>query len=439
MNRSIRMISTRGESPAVSFTKAMQQGLAPDGGLYMPDPVPTLPISFWNGLAGASISEIGATIASSFGSDPEEAQKLEHIARTAIDFDAPLVQLSDSLYVLELFHGPTLAFKDFGARFMARAFAKLDTREDRDLLILVATSGDTGSAVAHGFYNVPGTRVCLLYPSGRVSTLQEKQMATLGGNITALEVRGAFDDCQSLVKQAFSDSELRNELRLSSANSINIARLLPQTFYYIRALAQWMERKVHARPPRFVVPSGNFGNLTAGLMAARMGMPNAGFVAATNANDVVPGYLKNGNFEPRPSIETLSNAMDVGNPSNFERMLHLFEHSIDRFRREVTGVSFSDVQTRDKISEIYQTYGYIADPHTAVGLLAAEHQSTPETPTVVLSTAHPAKFGDVVSPAIGQDVPIPDRLADCMHREKKSESISTEYAEFRNRIRSISI
>ncbi|MGM0507345.1 MAG: threonine synthase [Bacteroidota bacterium] len=438
MNRPIRMISTRGESPAVSFTEAMQRGLAPDGGLYMPDPIPTLPRSFWNGLAGASISEIGAAIATGFGSDAEESQKLEQVARTAIDFDAPLVRLSDTLYVLELFHGPTLAFKDFGARFMARAFAELDSGEDQDLLILVATSGDTGSAVAHGFYNVPGTRVCLLYPSGRVSPLQEKQMATLGGNITALEVDGAFDDCQTLVKKAFSDAELRNELRLSSANSINIARLLPQSFYYVRALAQWMELDEHIYPPRFVVPSGNFGNLTAGLMAARMGMPTAGFVAATNANEVVPDYLKSGIFTPRASVETLSNAMDVGNPSNFERMLHLFEHSVDQFRTGVTGVSFSDEETVEKISEIYQTYGYIADPHTAVGLLAAERASTPETPTVVLSTAHPAKFGDVVSPAIGQEVPVPARLAECMNREKQSTRISTEYSEFRDRIRSMS-
>lgn len=431
------MISTRGESPAVSFTEAMKQGLAPDGGLYMPDPIPSLPASFWNELSGAPISEIGAAIASRFGSDPQESEQLENVARTAIDFDAPLIRLSDTLYVLELFHGPTLAFKDFGARFMARAFAQLDTREERDLLILVATSGDTGSAVAHGFYNVPGTHVCLLYPSGRVSTLQEKQMSTLGGNITALEVEGAFDDCQALVKQAFSDAELRNELRLSSANSINIARLLPQSFYYVRALAQWMERGEHARPPRIVVPSGNFGNLTAGLMAARMGMPTAGFVAATNANDVVPGYLKSGTFSPRASVETLSNAMDVGNPSNFERMQHLFDHSIDRFRREVTGASFTNDQTLEKISEIYQTYGYIADPHTAVGLLAAEQESTSETPTIVLSTAHPAKFGDVVSPAIGHDVPVPDRLADCMTREKQSQPMSTDYSEFRNCIRAI--
>lgn len=431
------MISTRGESPPVSFTEAMKQGLAPDGGLYMPDPLPKLPTSYWNELAGTSISDIGAAVATRFGADPEESQQLAHVARTAIDFDAPLVRLSDTLYVLELFHGPTLAFKDFGARFMAHAFAQLDSREDRDLLILVATSGDTGSAVAHGFYNVPGTRVCLLYPSGRVSALQEKQMSTLGGNITALEVDGAFDDCQALVKQAFSDAELRNELRLSSANSINIARLLPQTFYYIRALAQWMDRGEHARPPRIVVPSGNFGNLTAGLMAARMGMPTAGFVAATNANDVVPAYLNSGSYLPRASVETLSNAMDVGNPSNFERLQYLFEHSIDRFRREVTGTSFTDEQTREKITEVYQTYGYIADPHTAVGLLAAEQESTPETPTVVLSTAHPAKFGDVVSPAIGHEVPVPDRLADCMSREKRSELMSTDYTDFRNRIRSI--
>lgn len=431
------MISTRGESPAVSFREAMKQGLAPDGGLYMPDPMPSLPITYWNELSGATLPEIGEAVASRFGSTESESSKLGEIARTAFDFDAPLIQLNESLYVLELFHGPTLAFKDFGARFMARAFAEFDSEDERDLLILVATSGDTGSAVAHGFYNVPGTRVCLLYPSGRVSPLQEKQMATLGGNITALEVDGAFDDCQALVKKAFSDESLRTELRLSSANSINIARLLPQSFYYIRALAQWMERGEHIRPPKFVVPSGNFGNLTAGLLADRMGMPNAGFVAATNANDVVPAYLEKGTFEPRASVETLSNAMDVGNPSNFERMQYLFHHSIDRFREQVTGVSFTDDQTREKIAEVYNRYGYIADPHTAVGLLAAEETGRPETPTVVLSTAHPAKFGDVVESVIGADVPLPERLAACMDRKKCSEPMSSDYSEFRNRIRAI--
>jgi len=436
MSEPLRFISTRGGGPGVVFSEAMEKGLAGDGGLFVPEQIPTLPESFWSEIHKKSLIEIGQEIASCYVSSEEEKLLLRGVVQDAITFDAPLVQLREHLFVLELFHGPTLAFKDFGARFMARAFAALNRKEQSgDLLILVATSGDTGSAVANGFYGVPGINVCLLYPSGKVSRLQEQQMTTLGGNVTALEVEGTFDDCQRLVKEAFSDPELSQKVTMSSANSINIARLLPQSFYYAYATGQLKQAGIDT-PPLFSVPSGNFGNLTAGLIAKLMGMPTRGFLAATNANAIIPRYLDSGVFEPAPSIETISNAMDVGNPSNFERMLHLFNNSHEEIRTMIHGSSYSDADTRSMIEKLYRETGYTADPHTAVGVLAAEawqkdHGSEEEGPVIVLSTAHPAKFGDIVEQETGQPVEIPRRLKACMDREKRSIPVSADFRRFR--------
>lgn len=431
----VRFISTNGKSEAVSFGKAMQQGLAPDGGLYMPDSIPRLPPGFWNSLETTSLQQIAVEVSKRFIEDELSEESLQALVDQAINFDAPLVHLYDQVWLLELFHGPTLAFKDFGARFMAQAFARLDENRDRDLLILVATSGDTGSAVANGFYGVPGTRVCLLYPSGKVSPLQEKQMTTLGGNVTALEVNGTFDDCQKLVKTAFGDKMLREKLRLSSANSINIARLLPQSFYYISACGSIRKATDPDVSPVYSVPSGNFGNLTAGLLAMKMGLPFERFLAATNRNDVVPGYLKTGIFEPRPSVQTISNAMDVGDPSNFDRLKYLFDNSAEAMRKVLWGASFDDLETRNCIKRIYEKTGRVVDPHTAVGLLAAEKyrkESGTGQPLIVLSTAHPSKFADIVEQEIGRPVEIPEQLKACLDKEKTSIPVGKGYESFKS-------
>ncbi len=433
MNR-IRFISTQSNSEPCTFTEAMTRGLAPDGGLYLPNRFPVLSGKFWNGIEDLSLQEIAYQFTEPYFETDDQKKLIHEVIMDALDFDAPLVRLHDNLYILELFHGPTLAFKDFGARFMARAYAGLHDRKHGELTILVATSGDTGSAVAHGFFGVEGTRVCLLYPSGKVSPLQEKQMTTLGKNITALEIEGTFDDCQKLVKQAFNDEDLRNKKNVSSANSINIARLIPQSFYYAYALAQLRKKFGNKHRPVFSVPSGNFGNLTAGLIAMKMGMPVSRFIAATNRNDIVPNFLKSGNFDPKPSIQTISNAMDVGNPSNFERILKIFNGSIDEIRSNIWGKSFNDDQTRKCIKDTFQNTGYIADPHTAVGLLASDvymKQTGDELPSVVLSTAHPAKFGDIVEKEIGQKVPVPARLEECMNRPKQSVKMKNNYDLFR--------
>lgn len=429
-------ISTKGKAPPVSFGEAALKGLAPDGGLYIPDRWPRLPDSYLADLQNKNLQDIACAISKIFV-DEIGSSGLREVVEEAINFDAPLVPLDESLHFLELFHGPTLAFKDFGARFMSRVFSALRAGSDRDLIILAATSGDTGSAVARGFLGVDGIQVCLLYPSGKVSKIQEQQLTTAGRNVTALEVQGTFDDCQRMVKQAFSDSELNKQLSLSSANSINIARLIPQMFYYVYAVAQLGASEA----PVFCVPSGNFGNLTAGLMAQKTGMPAAGFIAATNTNDVVPEYLRTGLFRPRASKRTISNAMDVGNPSNFERILHLFEGDYQQLKQHIWGRSFSDAQTRQAIQEVQETFDYLMDPHTAVGYLAVrEYQQMaaghfgerPSAPFVILSTAHPAKFGDVIEPIIGRTVDMPDRLAACMDKKKQSIPVQNAYEQLKN-------
>jgi threonine synthase len=407
----------------VSFAQAALTGLASDGGLFMPASVPRLPDDFWHRCHSLSLVEVAEEVAAAFLGDGVDRTTLRAIVHDTLTFDIPLVALGPDLYVLELFHGPTLAFKDVGARFMARVLAHLRERTSPELTVLVATSGDTGSAVAHGFYNVPGTRVVLLYPSGKVSRIQEQQLTTLGGNVTALEVLGTFDDCQRMVKAAFQDPKLRQRLSLTSANSINIARLIPQSFYYVWAYAQL---PATSAPPLFAVPSGNFGNLTAGLFALRMGLPVERFVAATNANDVVPAYLASGDFTPRPSLTTLSSAMDVGDPSNFARMLALNGGDHAAMARDIRGSHFSDAETLAGMRALYERYGYAADPHTAVGYLGlaryrADHPSL--FPGIVLSTAHPAKFAEACREALGHEIDLPERLRACLDRQKQAITI----------------
>jgi threonine synthase len=360
---------------------------------------------------------------------PEEV--LWQVVSEAINFPVKLVSLSPGLHILELFHGPTLAFKDFGARFMARLMGYFVRDETRPLTVLVATSGDTGSAVAHGFLGVPGIRVVILYPSKRISEAQEKQFTTLGENITALEVAGTFDDCQRLVKQAFSDAELNTRAFLTSANSINIGRLLPQMFYHVAAYRQLPVASV---PLIVSVPSGNFGNLTAGIFAKRIGLPVARFVASTNANDVVPDYLRTGEFHSRPASRTFSNAMDVGNPNNFPRLLDLCRNRLEYVQREIWGHSATDEDTLSAMKSIHQRFHYLADPHTAVGVLGWEayRREHPEpTQGLVLATAHPAKFADIVTRAIGEAPALPDRLAAYLERPKLSRPISGSYDDFK--------
>ena len=424
--------STNKKSKSVPFLEAMRQGLAPDGGLYMPDEIPVLPDSFWKNLDKLSFNEIAFQIAKPFLSDELSDQELQSVIEDAFDFPVSIKSVGKDNFVLELYHGPTLAFKDFGARFMARLFSEKARKDAEEVTILVATSGDTGSAVAHGFYKVDGVNVCLLYPKGKVSKLQEKQMATLGENVTALEVDGVFDDCQRLVKQAFTDDELNSKMLLSSANSINIARLLPQSFYYAFAVSELQKKGIDR--PVFSVPSGNFGNLTAGLLAMKMGMPAKHFLAATNVNDVVPEYLKGDEFQPRNSIQTISNAMDVGNPSNFARMQHLFDFSDSNIRQTLTGYSYSDEETRETIVDVFEQFGYLLCPHTAIGYRAAKEyqkENGENIPVVTLATAHPVKFSDVIEPEINEVIEVPERLDVWLHKEKKSILLGKDFEGFK--------
>ncbi|WP_340104776.1 threonine synthase [Rhodohalobacter sp. 8-1] len=430
----MRLYSTNGISDGVTFLEAAESGLAPDGGLYMPESLPALSLPFNDpeSAGNLTLQEISKQVSRLFLSDSLSTKEIDELIDDAITMKAPLLKLKDNLFVLELFHGPTLAFKDFGARFMARLFSKHRSVSTKKLIILVATSGDTGGAVANGFYNLDGVNVCLLFPKGKVSDIQRKQMTTLGNNITALEIEGTFDDCQRLVKQAFSDDNLNGTLRLSSANSINVARLLPQSFYFIHA---WFQlKKFTHKNPVFVVPSGNFGNLTAGLMAEKMGMPVSAFVAATNRNKVVPEYLEGAEFSPRTSIQTISNAMDVGNPSNFSRIRALYNEDDEAIRHHIKGYSFTDDSTLSMIRKVYEKYNYITDPHTAIGLLAAEEYRKDydkNAPRIVLSTAHPSKFLDVVEPEINGKVSIPKRLSNAILEDEMSFPLSSCYSEFK--------
>jgi len=427
----LRYRSTSREAPLTSLRGAVLRGLAPDGGLYMPAEIARHSPEELEEFRRLPFTEVCFRVAKPFATPDVPEEVLWQVVSEAINFPVNLVSLSPGLHILELFHGPTLAFKDFGARFMARLMGYFVRGETRPLTVLVATSGDTGSAVAHGFLGVPGIRVVILYPSKRISEAQEKQFTTLGENITALEVAGTFDDCQRLVKQAFSDVELNKRAFLTSANSINIGRLLPQMFYHVAAYRQLPVASVALIVS---VPSGNFGNLTAGIFAKRIGLPVAKFVASTNANDVVPEYLRSGEFHPRAATSTYSNAMDVGNPNNFPRLLDLCRNRLEYVQKEIWGHRATDVETLREMKAIHDRFGYIADPHTAVGILGWEAYKLehPEPAQgLVLATAHPAKFADVVMKAIGIAPPLPDRLAGYLKRDKLSLPMSSAYDDFR--------
>ena len=423
----MRYRSTSGKAPLTSLRGAVLRGLAPDGGLYMPVEIARRSPEELEEFRRLPFTEVCFRVVRPFAGAEVPEEVLWQVVSEAINFPVKLVSLSPGLHILELFHGPTLAFKDFGARFMARLMGYFVHGETRPLTVLVATSGDTGSAVAHGFLGVPGIRVVILYPSKRISEAQEKQFTTLGENITALEVAGSFDDCQRLVKQAFSDEALNKRAFLTSANSINIGRLLPQMFYHVAAYRQLPVASV---PLIVSVPSGNFGNLTAGIFAKRIGLPVARFVASTNVNDIVPEYLRTGEFHPRPAKATYSNAMDVGNPNNFPRLLDLCRNKLEYVQREIWGHGATDEETQREMKALHERYGYIADPHTAVGVLGWEayRREHPEpSQGLVLATAHPAKFADVVMKAIGTAPPLPDRLAAYLKKPKLSLLMSSDY------------
>ena len=427
----MRYRSTGGKAPLTSLRGAVLRGLAPDGGLYMPAEIARRTAEELEEFRRLPFTEVCFRVVRPFTTPDVPEEVLWQIVAEAINFPVKLVSLTPALHILELFHGPTLAFKDFGARFMARLMGYFVRGETRQLTVLVATSGDTGSAVAHGFLRVPGIRVVILYPSKRISEAQEKQFTTLGENITALEVAGTFDDCQRLVKQAFSDEELNKRTWLTSANSINIGRLLPQMFYHVAAYRQLPVASV---PLIVSVPSGNFGNLTAGIFAKRIGLPVARYVASTNANDVVPEYLRTGEFHPRAAQATYSNAMDVGNPNNFPRLLDLCRNRLEYVQKEIWGHGATDEETLAAMKMLHDRFGYIADPHTAVGVLGWEayRREHPEPAQgLVLATAHPAKFADVVKKAIGTAPPLPDRLAAYLKRDKLSLPVSSSYDEFK--------
>lgn len=423
----MKWLSTRGAAPPASFIDALFSGAAPDGGLYLPERLDPLDAGRVRALAGSSAAEIGAVVGGQLLEGDIAPAELATLVSDALNFPMPLVQVTERVWALELFHGPTFAFKDVGARVQARLLHHFT--DGTPLTILVATSGDTGSAVAQAFHGVPDTRVVVLYPRGQVSDVQEAQMASLGDNILAVAVDGTFDDCQSLVKQAFADDDLRSHVWLTPANSINVGRLLPQVFY-------------HFIPGRVAgaivsVPSGNFGNLTAGLIAKRLGVPVSRYVAATNVNDVVPEYLRSGRYEPRASVRTVANAMDVGAPNNFERMQALYGGDIDALRRDVSGVAYDDATIVAEIGRVYRQHGYLLDPHGAIAWLGLQDALArdPEANGVFLATAHPAKFGEVVEPAIGTPVPLPRVLEEAMTRPRVRRELPASYPDLERLLR----
>ncbi len=420
--------STNRQSKKVGFPAVILRGLAPDEGLFMPQKWPKLQKNFFAQLGTRSFHQIAQTVAGEFITEVPK-RDLDKIIRQALNFLIPLRYLWGRVYVLELFHGPTMAFKDFGARFLSRTMGYFLRQKRQALNIIVATSGDTGSAVASGFLKIPNIKVFILYPSGKVSPLQEKQLTTYGHNITALEVKGTFDDCQRLAKEALSDVELNRKMQFSSANSINFGRLLPQTFYYFWALSQLKKIGKHQKPV-IVVPSGNFGNLFAGLMAKKMGLPVKRFIAATNSNDVVPKYFETCKFSPKKSKKTISNAMDVGNPSNFARMLEIYSHNHRKMNKDIKAFSVSDADTKKIIKKVYQQTSYICDPHIAVGLIAAERYRKTDkskSPIIVLSTAHPAKFKEIVEPVIHRRMGLPKQLQAVIKKNKQAIKVSKNY------------
>ena len=420
--------STKKNTEPVSFKQALLTGMPQDEGLYMPESIPDLSKIF-NQETHLSFQEISYLISSKFIDKELSDNELHNIIESCITFDAPNRCVYDDIYCLELFHGPTLAFKDYGARFMARCMESFIRSFDKEINILVATSGDTGSAVAHGFYDVEGVNVVILYPKDKVSNIQEQQLTSLDKNIYALEVDGSFDDCQRLVKNAFLDPSLHGKINLSSANSINIARLIPQSFYYMHSYMQLKDKSI---PTVCSVPCGNFGNITAGLIAKKMGVPIDQFIASTNLNDVVPKYFETGNYDPKPSIQTISNAMDVGNPSNMARIMNMYAN-INDLKNDMVSWSFNEQKTSDMISHIEDKYNYLIDPHSSVGILGLlkyiNMQNT-RMNNIFLGTAHPGKFADVIEPVINKEVELPKRLKKVLKKEKHSIPLKNDFEEF---------
>ena len=433
----MKYYSTNKKVSGVSLQDAVVKGLAEDKGLFMPDAIKVLPASFFETIETLSFQEIAYTVADAFFGEDVEAEALKKIVYETLNFDVPVVPVNDNIYSMELYHGPTLAFKDVGGRFMSRLLGYFIQKQgQKNVKVLVATSGDTGSAVANGFLSVEGIHVYVLYPKGLVSPIQECQFTTLGQNITALEVDGTFDDCQALVKSAFMDEELNAKLKLTSANSINVARFLPQSFYYFYAYAQ-LKKMGKADNVVMCVPSGNFGNLTAGLFGKRMGLPIKRFIAANNRNDIFLQYLHTGVYTPRPSVSTIANAMDVGDPSNFARVLDLYGSSHKAIIAEISGVSYNDEQIAETLKACKQQTGYLLDPHGAVGYRALQEGLAPNETGVFLETAHPAKFFETVESIIGEKVDIPQKLQEFLKGEKKSLPMTKDFESFKSYLMTI--
>lgn len=437
----MKYYSTNHQAPMASLREAVERGLAPDRGLYMPEKINRLSADFFENIDRMSFQEMALEVAKAFFGDDVDEPSLKQIVYDTLAFDTPVVAVDGNIHALELFHGPTLAFKDVGARFMARLlqyFIKRDGKSDSLVNVLVATSGDTGSAVANGFLSVEGIHVYVLYPKGKVSQIQESQFTTLGQNITAIEVDGVFDDCQAMVKSAFMDADLNAHLTLTSANSINVARFLPQAFYYFNAYAQLKRDGKLATDANgesnmvVCVPSGNFGNITAGMFARRMGLPIKRFIAANNANDVFYNYLQTGQYQPMPSKQTLANAMDVGDPSNFARILDLYDNQWEAIKADVSGATYPDPRIRETMQQCYQKTGYVLDPHGACGYQALKEQLADDEVGVFLETAHPAKFKEKVDHILGTDIEIPQRLQNFMAGTKQSIELPKTFDNFKN-------
>jgi threonine synthase len=426
----MQFYSLNKQSPDVNFKDATINGQAPDKGLYFPHQIPQVRKELIENIKNFSNEEIAFEVIKPYVGDTIAANELQRIVSETVNFPIPLVAVNEQIASLELYHGPTLAFKDIGARFMSRCLGHFVKGSDKKVTVLVATSGDTGGAVANGFYNVDGVEVVILYPSGKVSSVQEKQLTTLGNNITALEVDGNFDDCQQMVKAAFLDEELNKKLFLTSANSINVARWLPQQFYYFFAYKQWKEKN---NPPVVCVPSGNFGNICAGLLANASGLPVKHFIAACNANDVVPEFFSSGNYAVKKAVATISNAMDVGDPSNFVRIMQLFQQEVRALKDMVSSVSVTDEITKETLLSVYKKYNYLCDPHGAVAYRALEDylNANPGAKGIFLETAHPVKFYDVVEPIINETVPVPESIAEQLKLEKRSVRIKAGAAELK--------
>ena len=433
----MKYYSTNRQAPMATLHEAVVKGLASDKGLYMPEAIKPLPKEFFDEIENLSFQEIAYRVADAFFGEDVPADVLKHIVYDTLSFDVPAVRVTDTIYSLELFHGPTLAFKDVGGRFMARLLGYFIRKEGKkEVNVLVATSGDTGSAVANGFLGVEGIHVYVLYPKGKVSEIQEKQFTTLGQNITAIEVDGTFDDCQALVKAAFMDKELNEHLQLTSANSINVARFLPQAFYYFYAYAQ-LKKAGKADNAVICVPSGNFGNITAGLFGKYMGLPVKRFIAANNRNDIFYQYLQTGVYSPRPSVATIANAMDVGDPSNFARVLDLYKHSHEAIKGDISGATYTNEQIAETMKAVWQTEKYLLDPHGACGYRALQEGLQANETGIFLETAHPAKFKDTVEEIIGEEIAIPEKLQAFMRGEKQSIEMSKQFADFKKYLMSV--